>query len=173
MIYQLGAHVPTVADDAYVAPSADVIGSVDLGSQSSVWFGAVLRGDNDQIVIGARTNIQDNTVIHVDAGAPVIIGSDVSVGHSTVIHGCSIANNALIGNGAVILDFAQIGSDSLVGANALVTERKMFPPRSLIMGSPARFVRELTDAEVQCLRDNVQSYIDKAKRYRTDLQPVG
>ena len=165
--------MPTVADDAYVAPRDDVIGSVDLGSQSSVWFGAVLRGDNDQIVIGARNNIQDNTVIHVDAGAPVIIGSDVSVGHSTVIHGCSIANNALIGNGAVILDFAQIGSDSLVGANALVTERKIFPPRSLIVGSPARFVRELTDAEVQRLRDNVQSYIDKAKHYRTDLQPVG
>jgi carbonic anhydrase/acetyltransferase-like protein (isoleucine patch superfamily) len=124
-------------------------------------------------VVGARTNIQDSTVIHVDAGAPAIIGADVSVGHNAVIHGCTIANNALIGNGAVILDFAQIGSDSLVGANALVTERKTFPPRSLIVGSPARFVRELTDAEVQLLRDNVQSYISKAKRYRTDLQPVG
>ncbi len=173
MIYQLGTHVPTVADDAYVAPSADVIGAVDLGSQSSVWFGAVLRGDNDQIVVGTRTNIQDNTVIHVDAGAPVIIGNNVSVGHSTVIHGCTIADNALIGNGAVILDFAEIGADSLVGANALVTERKIFPPRSLILGSPAKAVRELTDEELQSLRDNVQSYLSKAKRYRTELSRIG
>ena len=133
----------------------------------------MLRGDNDQIVVGARTNIQDNTVIHVDAGAPVIIGNDVSVGHSTVIHGCTIADNALIGNGAVILDFAEIGAGSLVGANALVTERKIFPPRSLILGSPAKAVRELTDEEVQSLRDNVQSYINKAKLYRTDLGHVG
>ncbi len=173
MIYQLGTQVPTVADDAYVAPSADVIGAVDLGSQSSVWFGAVLRGDNDQIVVGTRTNIQDNTVIHVDAGAPVIIGNDVSVGHSTVIHGCTIADNALIGNGAVILDFAEIGAGSLVGANALVTERKIFPPRSLILGSPAKAVRELTDEELQSLRDNVQSYLSKAKRYRTELCRIG
>ena len=150
MIYQLGTQVPTVADDAYVAPSADVIGAVDLGSQSSVWFGAVLRGDNDQIVVGARTNIQDNTVIHVDAGAPVIIGNDVSVGHSTVIHGCTIADNALIGNGAVILDFAEIGADSLVGANALVTERKDFSATLADRGVTGKgVVRELTDEELQ------------------------
>jgi carbonic anhydrase/acetyltransferase-like protein (isoleucine patch superfamily) len=173
LIYQLGVHIPTVADDAYVAPSADVIGSVELGSQSSVWFGAVLRGDNDRIVIGARTNIQDNTVIHVDAGAPVIIGNDVSVGHSAVIHGCTIGDNTLIGNGAVILDFAKIGADSLVGANALVTERKTFPPRSLILGSPAKAVRELSDEELQLLRANVQSYLNKAERYSTELSPIG
>ncbi|HJP06526.1 MAG: gamma carbonic anhydrase family protein [Acidiferrobacteraceae bacterium] len=173
MIYQLGDQTPSVAEDAYVAPSADVAGSVILGAQSSVWFGAVLRGDNDQIVVGARTNIQDNTVIHVDAGIPTIIGSDVSVGHSTVIHGCTIADNSLIGNGAVILGFAQIGENSLVGAGALVTEGKIFPPRSLILGSPARPVRDLTDEELQLLRDNIQGYIDKARRYRTDLHQIG
>ena len=145
MIYQLGNQIPQVAEDAYVAPSADVIGSVSLGSQSSVWFGAVLRGDNDQISVGARSNIQDNTVIHIDAGVPVTIGDDVSVGHSVVIHGCTICDKVLIGNGAVVLDFAEIGENSLVGAHALVTERKHFPARSLIIGAPAKVVRELTD----------------------------
>tara|TARA_B100000686_G_C16674567_1_gene908421 strand:- start:788 stop:1312 length:525 start_codon:yes stop_codon:yes gene_type:complete len=173
MIYQLGNQIPQVGKDVFVAPSADVIGSVSLGPRSSVWFGAVLRGDNDQILVGARSNIQDNTVIHVDADIPVNIGDDVSVGHSVVIHGCTICNKALIGNGAVILDFAEIGENSLVGANALVTERKRFPPRSLILGSPAKVVRELTDAEVEQLSRNVESYLRKAKRYRTDLCAQG
>ena len=135
MIYQLGDQIPQLGEDVYIAPSADVIGSVSLGARSSVWFGAVLRGDNDQISVGARSNIQDNTVIHVDAGIPVTIGDDVSIGHSVVIHGCTICDKALIGNGAVVLDFAEIGESSLVGANALVTERKRFPARSLILGS--------------------------------------
>lgn len=159
-------------EDVYIAPSADVIGSVSLGARSSVWFGAVLRGDNDQISVGARSNIQDNTVIHVDAGIPVTIGDDVSIGHSVVIHGCTICDKALIGNKAVVLDFAEIGESSLVGANALVTERKRFPARSLILGSPAKVVRELTDEEVEQLSRNVQSYLNKAKRYRAGLQLV-
>jgi carbonic anhydrase/acetyltransferase-like protein (isoleucine patch superfamily) len=173
MIYQLGNQIPQVAEDAYVAPSADVIGSVSLGSQSSVWFGAVLRGDNDQISVGARSNIQDNTVIHVDAGVPVTIGDDVSVGHSVVIHGCTICDKVLIGNGAVVLDFAEIGENSLVGAHALVTERKHFPARSLIIGAPAKVVRELTDEEVEQLSRNVESYLKKAERYRADLDALG
>ena len=173
MIYQLGNQIPQVAEDAYVAPSADVIGSVSLGSQSSVWFGAVLRGDNDQISVGARSNIQDNTVIHVDAGVPVTIGDDVSVGHSVVIHGCTICDKVLIGNGAVVLDFAEIGENSLVGAHALVTERKHFPARSLIIGAPAKVVRELTDEEVEQLSRNVESYLKKAERYRTGLCELG
>ncbi|MBE29646.1 MAG: gamma carbonic anhydrase family protein [Acidiferrobacteraceae bacterium] len=172
MIYQLGDQIPKLGDDVYVAPSADVIGSVSLGAHSSVWFGAVLRGDNDQISVGAKSNIQDNTVIHVDAGVPVTIGDNVSIGHSVVIHGCTICNKALIGNGAVVLDFAEIGENSLVGANALVTERKRFPARSLILGSPAKVVRELTDEEVEQLSRNVQSYLNKAQRYRIGLQPV-
>lgn len=172
MIYQLGNQIPQVSEDTYVAPSADVIGSVSLGPQSSVWFGAVLRGDNDRISVGARSNIQDNTVIHVDPGAPVTIGEDVSIGHSVVIHGCAIGDKSLIGNGAVILDFAQIGEHSLVGANALVTERKIFPARSLIIGSPARRVRGLTDEEIQLLDNNVEGYLKKAARYRADLHPL-
>lgn len=173
MIYQLGNQIPQVADGVYIAPSADVIGSVSLGSRSSVWFGAVLRGDNDQISVGARSNIQDNTVIHVDAGVPVTIGDDVSVGHSVVIHGCTICDKVLIGNGAVVLDFAEIGENSLVGAHALVTERKRFPSRSLIIGSPAKVVRELTDEEVEQLSRNVESYLKKAERYRADLDALG
>ena len=172
MVYQLEDQIPHLGEDVYIAPSADVIGSVSLGARSSVWFGAVLRGDNDQISVGARSNIQDNTVIHVDAGIPVTIGNDVSIGHSVVIHGCTICNKALIGNGAVVLDFAEIGENSLVGANALVTERKRFPARSLILGSPAKVIRELTDEEVEQLSRNVQSYLNKAQRYRTSLQPV-
>ena len=173
MIYQLGNQIPQLAEDVYVAPSADVIGSVSLGPRSSVWFGAVLRADNDQISVGARSNIQDNTVIHVDAGVPVTIGQDVSIGHSVVLHGCAICDKSLIGNGAVILDLAEIGESSLVGANALVTERKRFPARSLIVGSPARRVRELTDEEIEQLSNNVQSYLKKAERYRAELCSLG
>ena len=122
MIYQLGDQIPQLGEDVYIAPSADVIGSVSLGARSSVWFGAVLRGDNDQISVGARSNIQDNTVIHVDAGVPVTIGDDVSIGHSVVIHGCTICDKALIGNGAVVLDFAEIGENSLVGSEMCIRD---------------------------------------------------
>ena len=124
MIYQLGDQIPQLGEDVYIAPSADVIGSVSLGARSSVWFGAVLRGDNDQISVGARSNIQDNTVIHVDAGIPVTIGDDVSIGHSVVIHGCTICDKALIGNGAVVLDFAEIGESSLVGSEMCIRDRE-------------------------------------------------
>jgi len=172
MIYRLGHQIPSIAEGAYVAPSADVIGSVILKEQSSVWFGAVLRGDNDTITVGARTNVQDNTVVHVDKGIPTAIGDDVSIGHSVVIHGCTIGHRALIGNGAVILDFAEIGEDCLVGAGALVTPGKKFPPRSLIVGSPARVARELNEEEIRQLSENVQSYLKKAVRYSSELIPL-
>ncbi|MEK9785834.1 MAG: gamma carbonic anhydrase family protein [Gammaproteobacteria bacterium] len=172
MIYQLGHQIPSIAEGVYVAPSADIIGSVILKEQSSVWFGAVLRGDNDTITVGARTNVQDNTVVHVDKGIPTTIGDDVSIGHSVVIHGCTIGHRALIGNGAVILDFAEIGEDCLVGAGALVTPGKKFPPRSLVVGSPARVARELNDEEIRQLSENVQSYLKKAARYPSELIPL-
>lgn len=172
MIYQLNHQIPKIGKDAYVAPSADVIGSVILEAEASVWFGAVLRGDNDVITVGARSNVQDNSVIHVDKGVPVSVGSDVSIGHSVVIHGCSIGDRSLIGNGAVILDFAEIKEDCLVGAGALVTPGKTFPARSLIVGAPARVARELNDEEIAQLRANVDSYRLKAKRYRLELAPV-
>ncbi len=136
MIYRLGDQTPVIGAGAYVAPSADVIGSVVLKEYASVWFGAVLRGDNDVITVGARSNVQDNTVVHVDKGIPTTIGDDVSIGHSVVIHGCEIGNRALIGNGAVILDFAKIGEDCLVGAGALVTPGKTFPPPISYRGLP-------------------------------------
>ena len=142
MIYQLNHQIPKIGKDAYVAPSADVIGSVILEAEASVWFGAVLRGDNDVITVGARSNVQDNSVIHVDKGVPVSVGSDVSIGHSVVIHG------------------------------ALVTPGKIFPARSLIVGAPARVARELNDEEIAQLRANVDSYLSKAKRYRSELAPV-
>ena len=172
MIYQLNHQIPKIGKDAYVAPSADVIGSVILEAEASVWFGAVLRGDNDVITVGARSNVQDNSVIHVDKGVPVSVGSDVSIGHSVVIHGCSIGDRSLIGNGAVILDFAEIKEDCLVGAGALVTPGKTFPARSLIVGAPARVARELNDEEIAQLSANVDSYLSKAKRYRSELAPV-
>ena len=172
MIYQLNHQIPKIDKDAYVAPSADVIGSVILEAEASVWFGAVLRGDNDVITVGARSNVQDNSVIHVDKGVPVSVGSDVSIGHSVVIHGCSIGDRSLIGNGAVILDFAEIKEDCLVGAGALVTPGKTFPARSLIVGAPARVARELNDEEIAQLRANVDSYLSKTKRYRLELAPV-
>ncbi len=172
MIYRLGDQTPVIGAGAYVAPSADVIGSVVLKEYASVWFGAVLRGDNDVITVGARSNVQDNTVVHVDKGIPTTIGDDVSIGHSVVIHGCEIGNRALIGNGAVILDFAKIGEDCLVGAGALVTPGKTFPPRSLIVGSPARVVRELTEAEIHQLSENVDCYLQKAARYPAQLLPL-
>ena len=172
MIYQLNHQIPKIGKDAYVAPSADVIGSVILGAEASVWFGAVLRGDNDVITVGERSNVQDNSVIHVDKGVPVSVGSDVSIGHSVVIHGCSIGDRSLIGNGAVILDFAEIKEDCLVGAGALVTPGKTFPARSLIVGAPARVARELNDEEIAQLRANVDSYLSKTKRYRLELAPV-
>ena len=172
MIYQLNHQIPKIDKDAYVAPSADVIGSVILEAEASVWFGAVLRGDNDVITVGARSNVQDNSVIHVDKGVPVSVGSDVSIGHSVVIHGCSIGDRSLIGNGAVILDFAEIKEDCLVGAGALVTPGKTFPARSLIVGAPARVARELNDEEIAQLRANVYSYLSKTKRYRSELAPV-
>ncbi len=172
MIYRLGHQTPVIGAGAYIAPSADVIGSVVLKEYASVWFGAVLRGDNDVITVGARSNVQDNTVVHVDKGIPTTIGDDVSIGHSVVIHGCEIGNRALIGNGAVILDFAKIGEDCLVGAGALVTPGKTFPPRALIVGSPARVVRELTEAEIHQLSENVDSYLKKAARYPAELIPL-
>ncbi|HIA41626.1 MAG TPA: gamma carbonic anhydrase family protein, partial [Gammaproteobacteria bacterium] len=138
MIYSLGALSPTIAEDVYVADSADVIGNVEIGAGSSVWFNTVLRADNDLIRIGTGSNIQDGTVIHVDEGVPTLIGNNVTVGHSTMIHGCTLEDGCLVGIGTTILDYAVVGTHSIVGANSLITERKTYPSRSLILGSPAK-----------------------------------
>lgn len=149
----------------FIAKSADVVGKVKLGNFISVWFQVVLRGDVDSITIGDRTNIQDGTVVHVAAGYPTIIGEGVSIGHKAIIHGCEIGDNVLVGMGAIILNGAKIGENSIVGAGSLVTQGKVFPPNSLIMGSPAKVVRELKPEEIQSIRDNAEEYLETMKGY--------
>ena len=171
MIYSLGDHHPTLAGDNFIAPDATVIGSVTMGREASVWFQCVLRADDDHIHIGARSNIQDASVLHEDEGVPLHIGDDVSIGHQVMLHGCSIGDGALIGINAVVLNHARIGEECLIGANALVAEGKQIPPRSLVLGSPGRVVRELNDEEVQGLRAIAEHYVQKARSYRSDLRP--
>ena len=149
----------------FIAKSADVVGKVKLGNFISVWFQVVLRGDVDSITIGDRTNIQDGSVVHVAAGYPTIIGDGVSIGHKAIIHGCEIGDNVLVGMGAIILNGAKIGENSIVGAGSLVTQGKVFPPNSLIMGSPAKVVRELKPEEIQSIRDNAEEYLETMKGY--------
>jgi carbonic anhydrase/acetyltransferase-like protein (isoleucine patch superfamily) len=170
MLYDLGGQrVQTVGDEFYVAPSAAVIGRVFLGRHASVWFSAVLRGDVNDIRIGDDTNVQDAAVIHVDADAPCTIGSGVTIGHSAVVHGCKVGNFSLIGIGATILSHAVIGNYCLVGAGALITERKVFADRSLIIGAPARRVRELSDDECRGLEMSAANYAERGRQYRREL----
>ena len=169
MLYTLGEVAPDIAHAVFNADNAVVIGSVSIASQASIWFGTVLRGDNDEIEIGERSNVQDGSVIHVDEGVPTRIGNDVSIGHNTTIHGCTIGDGSLIGIGSVILDFVTIGRHSLVGANSLITEGKEFPDRVLILGSPAKVIRELTDQEVSQLQVNADHYVEKSHNYRSRL----
>ena len=170
MIYALEHRRPEVAADAWVAPSAVVVGDVHIGAEASIWFGAVLRGDVERLTIGRGTNIQDNSVLHSDPGAPLVIGARVTVGHLVMLHGCDIGDGALIGIGAIVMNHARIGRHCIVGAGALVTEGKAFPDGSLILGSPARLARPLTDEELGRLPASAQRYIDRAKLYRHALQ---
>lgn len=158
--------------DYWIAPDAQVIGRVALGAEASVWFGAVVRGDNDPIEIGARTNIQDGAILHTDEGAPLSIGPGVTVGHRAMLHGCEVGEHALIGIGATILNGASIGRESLVGAHALVTEGKSFPERSLIVGAPAKAIRELTEEQVEMLRWSASHYVENWKRFARGLRPL-
>ena len=171
MIYDLGDDcVQTVGDDYFVAPNAAVIARVSLGKDTSVWFNVVLRGDNDSITIGDRSNIQDGSVFHVDTGAPITIGDDVCVGHSATVHGCTVGSGTLVGMGATILSHAVIGERCIVGAQALVTERKEFPDRSVIIGSPAKRIREVTDEDLEHIQWIADHYVARAKRYREELK---
>jgi carbonic anhydrase/acetyltransferase-like protein (isoleucine patch superfamily) len=173
LLYALGADSPVlVADSVFVAPDAVVIGRVTLGRGANVWFGAVIRGDGHKISIGDNTNIQDNAVVHIDADAPAVLGNDVTVGHSAVVHGCTIGNGSLIGIGATIMSHAKIGQFCIVGAGALITERKEFPDRSVITGSPAKRVRDVTDQEVEMLKASAAHYAALGRRYRKELQPL-
>jgi carbonic anhydrase/acetyltransferase-like protein (isoleucine patch superfamily) len=166
MRYTFQGKSPRIAASAYIAPGARVIGDVTIGEQSSVWFNAVLRGDIASITVGSGSNIQDNTTVHVDYGIPTKIGSNVVIGHNCIIHGCTIADNVLIGMGSTILNGAQIGENSLVAAGSLVTENKVFPPNSVIMGAPARVVREVGEKELQMIRQGPKNYMENARLYK-------
>ena len=174
MILQYKNNFPKIHNTAWIAPSADIIGDVEIGEDSSVWFGCVIRGDVHYIKIGKRTSIQDMSMIHVTHfkkekklgdGYPTIIGDDVTIAHRVMLHGCIIGNACLIGMSATILDGAEIGEESIVGAGALVTQNKKFPPRSLILGSPAKVVRTLTDEEVEKIYQNAKNYINYKNDY--------
>ncbi|NLY25933.1 MAG: gamma carbonic anhydrase family protein [Alcaligenaceae bacterium] len=171
-LYRLGDIQPDIHETAFVAPEATLIGQVVLHARTSVWPGVVIRADNDLIEIGEGSNIQEGAVLHTDPGLKLTVGAGVTVGHQAMLHGCTIQEGALIGIQAVVLNGAVIGRESLVGAGAIVTEGKVFPPRSLILGSPARVVRELTDDDIQRMRSGTQTYIDRAARFRTEMVPV-
>jgi len=173
MLMSFENHSPCVGDKVFIAPSADVIGEVSVGQDSSIWFGTVIRGDINSITIGARTSIQDMSMIHVthytkedkSDGNPTVIGNDVTIGHKVMLHGCTIEDACLIGMSATIIDGALIGKESIVGAGSLVTKNKKFPPRSLIMGSPAKVVRTLNDDEVKFLYKSAKNYVEFKNRY--------
>ena len=169
-LYRLGNMVPDIGEGAWAAPSADLIGDVRLGARASVWFGAVLRGDNTPLILGEETNFQDGAVGHSDADFPLTIGARVTVGHQAILHGCTVADDCLIGMGARILNGAVIEAECIVGAGALITEGKRFERGSLIVGSPARVVRQVSDEERQLLRASAAHYADKAQRYAVSLQ---
>ena len=156
----------------WIAPDASVVGNVKMAADASIWFGAVVRGDNEPIMIGARSNIQDGSVLHSDPGAPLTIGEGVTVGHKVVLHGCTIGDSSLIGIGAVVLNRARIGRNSLVGAGALITEGKAFPDGVLIVGSPARVVRELTPEQIEGLKRSAEHYVGNARRFAKRLKKI-
>jgi len=169
-LYEIDDRFPQLADGAWAAPSADLIGDVRLGARASVWFGAVIRADNTPIILGEETNFQDGAIGHSDPGAPLTIGARVTVGHQAILHGCTVADDCLIGMGARVLNGAYLGRECLVGANALITEGKRFGEGGLIVGAPARLVRPLSDTEKAALRLSAAHYADKAARYATGLK---
>ncbi len=171
MIYQLGERRVRAEGDYYVADSAVVIGAVLLKSNASVWFNAVLRGDNELITVGENSNVQDGSVLHTDPGCPLVIGSHVTIGHKVMLHGCTIGDNSLVGINSVILNGATIGQNCLIGANALITEGKHIPDNSMVLGAPGKVVRELTPQQIEGLRMSALHYVENARRFKRDLQP--
>ena len=172
MIYELNGKKPECHGDHWIAESADVIGNVVLGDQVSIWFNAVLRGDNDPITVGRASNIQDGSVLHTDIGYPLTIEEGVTVGHKVMLHGCSIGKNSLIGINSVVLNGARVGKNCLVGANSLIPEGKEIPDGSLVMGSPAKVIRQLDDKAIEGLRISSQNYIENYKRFSEDAKMI-
>ncbi len=174
MLYRLNDHEPTVPADGdfWVAPGAHVMGQVVLEQATSVWFGAVLRGDNEPIVVGAGSNIQENSILHTDMGCPLTIGANCTIGHAAILHGCTIGEGSLIGMGATVLNNAVIGKGCLIGAGALITEGKHIPDGSLVMGSPGKVVRQLNDAAFEGLKASALGYQANMRRFRDGLVPL-
>ncbi|MES2958018.1 MAG: gamma carbonic anhydrase family protein [Pseudomonadota bacterium] len=172
-IYRLGDAVPQIDPTAWVAPNATIIGHVSLGPGASVWYGAVLRGDNEPIVIGARCNVQEAAVLHTDPGRPLTLGEGVSIGHQAMLHGCDVGAGSLIGIQAILLNGATVGRGCLVGAGALLTEDKVFAAGSLIVGSPATIKRALTAEQIEGLARIAEGYVARARRYREELLQIG
>lgn len=174
-VYSLGDSKPQLPPEGeyWIAPNATVLGNVILHPGASIWFNTVLRGDNDPIVIGRDSNIQDGSILHTDVGSPLTIGQGVTVGHKAMLHGCTIGDNSLVGIGAVILNGARIGKNCLIGANALITEGKVIPDNSLVMGQPGKVVRELEEGQIEAVRISALHYVENWKRYLAALKPVG
>jgi len=166
-LYRIGNYEPVIPASAYVADEATIIGRAQLGELASVWPGAVIRGDDEPIHVGSRTNVQDGAVLHTDPGCPLNVGDNVTIGHQAVLHGCTIGEGSLIGIQAVVYNRAVIGRDCLIGAGSLITEGKVFPDRSLIVGVPAKRVRELTDEDVAGMHANTQTYVQRIAQYKT------
>jgi carbonic anhydrase/acetyltransferase-like protein (isoleucine patch superfamily) len=159
MIRHYYGKFPEIHIDCFVADSCDIIGDVKIGRGSSIWYNSVLRGDMNKITVGENTNVQDGSVIHVDSNSPAVIGDNVTIGHKAIIHGALIENNCLIGMGAIVLDNSVIGENSIVGAGALITSNKTIPPRSLVLGSPGKVIRELTDEEIRKIKNSAEIYV--------------
>ncbi|MCD5323284.1 MULTISPECIES: gamma carbonic anhydrase family protein [Pontibacillus] len=169
MLYKYGNNFPIVDRSVFVAPGAHIIGDVTIEEESSVWFNAVLRGDEAPIRIGKRTSIQDNSTCHLYEESPLQVGDEVTVGHNVILHGCTIENRTIIGMGSTILDGALIGEECIVGANSLVPPGKSFPPRSLILGSPAKVVRELTENDLELIQQSIDAYVQKGQQYKKQM----
>ena len=172
MILNLAGRAPRIAASAYIAPSADIIGSVEIGENSSVWFQCVLRGDIEPVRVGANSNIQDGTIMHTVIGAPVLVGDWVTVGHRVILHGCTVENHCLIGMGAVLLNHVHVGEGSIVAAGALVAENTVIPPRSLYMGVPAKLRRKVTDDEQAFIRMHATHYLQYKESYMAEKLPT-
>jgi Carbonic anhydrases/acetyltransferases, isoleucine patch superfamily len=173
-VYNLGNVAPELPSDGeyWIAPTAAVMGNVILKKNASVWWGATLRGDNDPIIIGENSNVQDGSVLHTDLGSPLTIGANVTIGHMVMLHGCTIGDNTLVGIGSIVLNGAKIGKNCLIGANCLITEGKEIPDNSLVMGAPGKVVREISDQQAMVIAAGAQHYVENWKRYRRELTAV-
>jgi carbonic anhydrase/acetyltransferase-like protein (isoleucine patch superfamily) len=174
-LYSIDGTAPEFEDEAsnWIAPDATIIGNVRIGRDAGIWFGAVIRGDNERISIGTDTNVQEHVIMHTDPGFPLEIGEGCTIGHRAILHGCVIGENSLIGMGAIVLNGARIGKNCLVGAGALVTEGKVFEDNSLIVGSPAKVVRTLDETAAARLRESAEHYVANGRRFRSGLKPIG